>query len=298
MSEAWPDTGPGTTRKPSGRMEWVTPLHLPKPKMVATDVDGTLIDHDERVTARTKAAVGALIADGVPFVLATGRPPRWIDPVVQGLGYAPLCVCGNGAVIYDSAADRVLASMTLDVPTLSWLADVAERALPGCGLAAERVGESAHDAVTPQFVSSPQYEHAWLNPDDTSVAREEVIDAPAIKMLIRLPGARSSDMRTVLAPLIGERADITYSTEHGLIELSAPGITKAAGLSVVAQRLGVDEATIVAFGDMPNDVPMLTMAGLGVAMRNAHPEALAAADEIAESNSDDGVARVLERWWT
>ncbi len=298
MSEAWPDTGPGTTRKPSGRMEWVTPLHLPKPKMVATDVDGTLIDHDERVTARTKAAVGALIADGVPFVLATGRPPRWIDPVVQGLGYAPLCVCGNGAVIYDSAADRVLASMTLDVPTLSWLADVAERALPGCGLAAERVGESAHDAVTPQFVSSPQYEHAWLNPDDTSVAREEVIDAPAIKMLIRLPGARSSDMRTVLAPLIGERADITYSTEHGLIELSAPGITKAAGLSVVAQRLGVDEATIVAFGDMPNDVPMLTMAGHGVAMRNAHPEALAAADEIAESNSDDGVARVLERWWT
>ncbi|WP_280296150.1 HAD family hydrolase [Nocardia abscessus] len=279
-------------------MEWVTPLHLPKPKMVATDVDGTLIDHDERVTARTKAAVGALIADGVPFVLATGRPPRWIDPVVQGLGYAPLCVCGNGAVIYDSAADRVLASMTLDVPTLSWLADVAERALPGCGLAAERVGESAHDAVTPQFVSSPQYEHAWLNPDDTSVAREEVIDAPAIKMLIRLPGARSSDMRTVLAPLIGERADITYSTEHGLIELSAPGITKAAGLSVVAQRLGVDEATIVAFGDMPNDVPMLTMAGHGVAMRNAHPEALAAADEIAESNSDDGVARVLERWWT
>ncbi len=297
MSEAWPDTGPGTRRKPSGRMEWVTPLHLPKPKMVATDVDGTLIDHDERVTARTKAAVGALIADGVPFVLATGRPPRWIDPVVQGLGYAPLCVCGNGAVIYDSAADRVLASMTLDVPTLSWLADVAERALPGCGLAAERVGESAHDAVTPQFVSSPQYEHAWLNPDDTSVAREEVIDAPAIKMLIRLPGARSSDMRTVLAPLIGERADITYSTEHGLIELSAPGITKAAGLSVVAQRLGVDEATIVAFGDMPNDVPMLTMAGHGVAMRNAHPEALAAADEIAESNSDDGVARVLERWW-
>ncbi|WP_174189350.1 HAD family hydrolase [Nocardia barduliensis] len=278
-------------------MERVTPLHLPKPKMVATDVDGTLIDHDERVTARTKAAVGALIADGVPFVLATGRPPRWIDPVVQGLGYAPLCVCGNGAVIYDSATDRVLTSMTLDVPTLAWLADVAEQALPGCGLAAERVGESAHDAVTPQFVSSPLYEHAWLNPDDTSVAREEVIDAPAIKMLIRLPGARSSDMRTVLAPLIGERADITYSTEHGLIELSAPGITKAAGLAVVAQRLGVDEGTIVAFGDMPNDVPMLTMAGHGVAMRNAHPEALAAADEIAESNSDDGVARVLERWW-
>ncbi|MFR9752740.1 HAD family hydrolase [Nocardia sp. 004] len=265
--------------------------------MVATDVDGTLIDHEERVTDRTKAAVGALLADGVSFVLATGRPPRWIAPVVEGLGYAPLCVCGNGAVLYDSATDRVLDSVTLDVATLSWLAEVAERALPGCGLAAERVGASAHDAVTPQFVSSPLYVHAWLNPDDTAVAREEVIDAPAIKMLVRLPGARSSDMRAALAPIVGERADITYSTEHGLIELSAPGVTKASGLAAVAQRLGVAAETVVAFGDMPNDVPMLTMAGHGVAMRNAHPEALAAADEITESNSADGVARILERWW-
>lgn len=275
----------------------MTRLHLPKPKMVATDVDGTLIDHDERVTARTKAAVAALITDGVPFVLATGRPPRWIDPVVDGLGYAPLCVCGNGAVIYDSAADRVLASRTLDVDTLSWIADLAERALPGCGLAAERVGASAHDAVTPQFVSSPEYEHAWLNPDDTEVSRMEVIDAPAIKMLVRLRGTRSGDMRAVLAPLIGDRADITYSTDHGLIELSAPGVTKASGLAIVAQRLGVEHSAIIAFGDMPNDVPMLTMVGHGVAMANAHPEALAAADEVTGANSEDGVAQVLERWW-
>ncbi|MET7769174.1 HAD family hydrolase [Nocardia sp. NPDC005366] len=272
-------------------------MHLPKPKMVATDVDGTLIDHDERVTARTKAAVGALIADGVPFVLATGRPPRWIDPVVDGLGYAPLCVCGNGAVIYDSASDKVLAGRTLDVMTLSWIADLAERVLPGCGLAAERVGATAHDAVTPQFVSSPEYEHAWLNPDDTAVARHEVIDAPAIKMLIRLPGARSGDMLATLAPLVGDRADITYSTEHGLIELSAPGVTKASGLASVAQRLGVEHSAIIAFGDMPNDVPMLRMAGRGVAMANAHDEAIAAADEVTAANSDDGVAQILERWW-
>ncbi|MEV0249899.1 HAD family hydrolase [Nocardia sp. NPDC050712] len=273
-------------------------MHLPKPKMVASDVDGTLIDHDERVTARTKAAVDALIADGVPFVLATGRPPRWIDPVVDGLGYAPLCVCGNGAVIYDSANDSVLASRTLDVETLSWIADLAESALPGCGLAAERVGASAHDAVTPQFVSSPQYEHAWLNPDDTMVARHEVIDSPAIKMLIRLRDMRSGDMRTKLAPLIGDRADITYSTDHGLIELSAPGVTKASGLAIVAQRLGVEHSAIIAFGDMPNDVPMLTMAGHGVAMANAHPEAIAAANEVTGTNVNDGVAQVLERWWS
>jgi hydroxymethylpyrimidine pyrophosphatase-like HAD family hydrolase len=104
-------------------------------------------------------------------------------------------------------------------------------------------------------------------------------------------------MQSALEPHLAGRADITYSTNNGLIELSAPGITKAAGLSVVAERLGVDAAAILAFGDMPNDVPMLRMAGHGVAMGNAHPEALAAADEITASNSEDGVARVLERWW-
>ncbi|WP_228783166.1 HAD family hydrolase [Nocardia cyriacigeorgica] len=278
-------------------MEWVTRVQLPKPELVASDVDGTLIDPEERVTARTKAAVGAVVADGVPFVLATGRPPRWIGPVVDGLGFAPLCVCGNGAVIYDSAADRVLTSRTLDIETLGWIADLAEEVLPGCGLAAERVGASAHDAVTPQFVSSPEYEHAWLNPDDTAVARHEVIDAPAIKMLIRLPGARSGDMLAALAPVVGDRADITYSTDHGLIELSAPGVTKASGLVTVAERLGVDPAAAIAFGDMPNDIPMLTLAGRGVAMANAHPDALAAANEVTTTNAEDGVARVLERWW-
>ncbi|PPJ22505.1 HAD family hydrolase [Nocardia nova] len=265
--------------------------------MVATDVDGTLLDEWERVTPRTRTAVAALIADGVPFVLATGRPPRWIDPVVEGLGFPPLCVCGNGAVIYDSAADRILHTSTLDVESLAWIADLAERVLPGCGLAAERVGRSAHDAATPQFVSSPEYEHAWLNPDDTQVSRQEVISAPAIKMLIRLRGTPSAEMQSALEPHLTGRADITYSTNNGLIELSAPGITKAAGLSVVAERLGVDPAAILAFGDMPNDVPMLRMAGHGVAMGNGHPEAQAAADEITASNAEDGVARVLERWW-
>lgn len=275
----------------------MTPVHLTKPKMVASDVDGTLIDEDERVTPRTRAAVAALVADGVPFVLATGRPPRWIQPVVDGLGFAPLCVCGNGAVIYDSAADRILQSTALDVPSLEWIADLAERVLPGCGLAAERVGASAHDAATPQFVSSPEYEHAWLNPDDTQVARSEVVAAPAIKMLIRLRGATSADMRAALAPRLAGRADVTYSTDNGLIEVSAPGITKAAGLATVAERLGVQRATIIAFGDMPNDVPMLRLAGHGVAMGNGHPEARAAADEVTAANSDDGVAQVLERWW-
>lgn len=267
------------------------------PRLVATDVDGTLLDPDEQVTERTKNAVAAVVGAGVPFVLATGRPPRWIAPVVDGLDHAPIAICGNGAVIYDSARDKVLDTFSLDVDTMVWLADLAYRVLPGCGLAAERVGESAHDAATPQFVSTPEYEHAWLNPDDTEVSLEEVLAAAAIKLLIRVPTMTSEAMREVLEPHLAGRADLTYSSNHGLVELSAPGITKASGLARVVRLLGVRPEEIIAFGDMPNDVPLLRMAGHGVAMGNAHADARAVANEITASNADDGVAKILERWW-
>ncbi|MFE3291767.1 HAD family hydrolase [Rhodococcus sp. NPDC059234] len=269
-----------------------------KPELIASDVDGTLIDDDERVSPRTRAAVHAALDDGVPFVLATGRPPRWISPIVDGLGFAPLAVCANGAVLYDSDADRVLGAVTLSTETLAWVAELAGAALPGSGLAAERVGNSAHDAATPQFVSSPGYQHAWLNPDNTETSDEEVLAHPAVKMLIRLPGIASSHMISRLAPLVGDRVDLTYSTNNGLIEVAAPGVTKASGLRALAERMGIADAGILAFGDMPNDVPMLSMARHGVAVANAHRDAIAAADEVTTSNSADGVARVLERWWT
>lgn len=268
-----------------------------RPSLVASDVDGTLIDHHERVTERTRAAVHAVVASGGTFVLSTGRPPRWIGPIVDQLGYAPMSVCANGAVIYDSENDRVVSARTLSVQELAELAAVAEELLPGCGLAVERVGQSAHDAATPQFVSSPGYEHAWLNPDNTETSAEDVLSAPAVKLLIRVSSMTSGDMTAALTGHVEHLADVTFSTDNGLIELSAPGVSKASGLIEIGAMLGIDASAMIAFGDMPNDVPMLTMAGHGVAMANAHPAAKAAADEVTTSNADDGVARVLERWW-
>ncbi|MDX1889564.1 HAD family hydrolase [Mycolicibacterium sp. 050158] len=265
--------------------------------MIATDVDGTLLDEDELVTPRTKAAVLAAVAAGTRFVLATGRPPRWISPVVDALGFAPMAVCANGAVLYDPASDRILSAKTLSADVLAELAEVAMRVIPGAGLAVERVGRSAHDAATPQFLSSPGYEHAWLNPDNTEVSLEDVLGAPAVKLLIRKAGASSADMAAALAPHVGIEGDLTYSTNNGLIEVVPLGVSKATGIDEVARPLGIAAEDIVAFGDMPNDIPMLLWAGLGVAMGNAHPEAKAAADEITTPNSDDGLARVLERWW-
>jgi len=267
------------------------------PALIACDVDGTLFDDDETITPRTRDAVRAAVAGGAHFILATGRPPRWVQPVVEALGFAPMAACANGAVIYDPATDRVLSVRTLSVDLLGELAEIANRAIPGVGLAVERIGNSAHDTATPQFVSSPGYEHAWLNPDNTEVSIEDLLSAPAIKLLIRKAGARSADMAAELAKHIGIEGDITYSTNNGLVEIVPLGISKATGVEELARPLGITAENVVAFGDMPNDVPMLDWAGLGVAMGNAHPDAIAAADEVTASNTEDGVARVLERWW-
>jgi Cof subfamily protein (haloacid dehalogenase superfamily) len=241
--------------------------------------------------------VRAAVAGGAHFILATGRPPRWVRPVIDALGFAPMAVCANGAVVYDPTTDRVISARTLSVDALAELAEIATRAIPGLGLAVERIGERAHDTATPQFVSSPGYEHAWLNPDNTEVSFEDLLSAPAVKLLIRKSGARSADMAAELAKHVGIQGDITYSTNNGLVEIVPSGISKATGVAEVARPLGIADHEVLAFGDMPNDLPMLVRAGHGVAMGNAHPEVLTAADEVTARNSEDGVARVLERWW-
>lgn len=273
-------------------------VRVETPQLVASDVDGTLLDGHEQVTPRTRAAIDAVRGAGVPFVLVTGRPPRWIAPVVDQLGFAPLAVCANGAVLYDPATDEVLSAELLGVELLRRVAEAAERLLPGCGLAAERVGRSAHDSATPQFVAAPGYVHAWLNPEDTEVAEHLVLAEPAVKLLVRHTEMTSGAMAAALRPALDGLVDLTWSTDNGLVELAAFGITKASGLAEVARRIAVDAGRVVAFGDMPNDVPMLRWAGLGVAMGNAHPDAMAVADEVAPPHTEDGVAHVLERWWS
>jgi Cof subfamily protein (haloacid dehalogenase superfamily) len=266
------------------------------PLLVATDVDGTLLDPDDRVSPRAVAVISRLVADGVGFVLVTGRPPRWIPPVVAELGVACLAVCANGGVLYDAADDRVLWSRTLGPDALAHLAEAVAVALPGCGIAVERVGATAFDESA-AFVAEPEYRHAWPDADNAVATRAEVISRPAVKMLVRCPGLSSDAMVAALAPVIGERADLTFSHPRGLVEISPPGVTKATGLAEVARRAGVPAADVVAFGDMPNDLEMLRWAGHGVAMGNAHPALLETADEVTAGNGEDGLALVLERWF-
>ncbi|GAA2820357.1 HAD family hydrolase [Saccharopolyspora taberi] len=268
-----------------------------KPGLVASDVDGTLLDSMERVSGRTAATVQRVVAEGTPFVLVTGRPPRWMPTVVDGLGVAGVAVCSNGAVLYDTGADRVLDSSTIDSVTLHDVVRELHHELPGCAFAVERTTNGARDRVDDQFLAEEDFRRVWPNSDIRVVPTDQVVGKPAVKLLALHDKMTSDEMAAVAHEVIGTRLQLTYSTGAGLIEFSAAGVDKASGLRAVAAELGVEQADVIAFGDMPNDVPMLSWAGHGVAMRNAHASALAVADEVTGTNNDNGVAQVLERWW-
>ena len=291
-----------------------------RPLLVASDVDGTLIGSDHLVPAANRAVVEDIVADGASFVLATGRPPRWMSQIVDQLPVAPLAVCANGAVIMDTDSGEFLATTLLQPDALVELDGILRERLPGSGIAAERLGRDAADA---DFVASPDYEHAWISLEHLEVGHDEVLSEPVLKLLARVPGMPSADMAGALEGAVEHLADMTFSTTDGLIEFAPRGVTKASGLTALtsgevaipasarsASALtraggggsggGVTERIVpvtVAFGDMPNDVEMLRWADHGVAMGNAIASVHAVADEVTLSNDDAGLAHVLRSWW-
>ncbi|WP_116049025.1 Cof-type HAD-IIB family hydrolase [Amycolatopsis palatopharyngis] len=270
---------------------------MDRPQLIASDVDGTLLDPAERLSPRTAAVVHQVAEEGVPFILVTGRPARWIAPVAGPARLEGYAVCANGAVLYDIAADRVLNVHGLEPVVLHDIADALADALPGCRLAAERAGRSAIDKDLRPFVIEPDYHSPWGDGEGSTAPRAEVLGHTAVKLLVSVRGMTSDEMADAARTVLRDAVDITFSTGAGLIEISAPGITKAAGLAEVAGKFSVSAERTIAFGDMPNDLAMLRWAGHGVAMANAHPAVLEAADEITAPNSEDGVAQVLERWF-
>jgi hydroxymethylpyrimidine pyrophosphatase-like HAD family hydrolase len=270
-----------------------------RPDLVASDVDGTLLDPMEQVTPRTAAVVARVTGSETPFVLVSGRPPRWIPAVARACGLTGYAVCSNGGIVYDIGHDRVISSRDVDPIRLHDAAHAVRRALPGSRMATERIIEGLAPFVTERGFRNP-----WGNPtgeldgETNDVPLAEVLGHPATKLMVRHDELPSQQMAETAAEVLeGADLEITYSTNQGMIEISAAGVTKAAGLAEVCDLLSVDRSRVVAFGDMPNDLPMLRWAGHGVAMANAHPEVLAAADEVTATNSEDGVAQVLDRWF-
>jgi Cof subfamily protein (haloacid dehalogenase superfamily) len=272
-----------------------------RPKLVASDVDGTLLDPMEQVTARTTRVIGRVLASGTPFVLVSGRPPRWIPQVAHAAGLSGYAVCANGASLYDIAADEVLSVHDIDPVRLQDVVHAVEAVLPEIKVATERT-RLGRDTDRP-FAVEEGFHNPWGNPngetDRTRLGqRGEVLGHPATKLLVRHRGMTSQQMAEALTTVLTDLdMEVTYSSNSGLIEISAAGVTKASGLAEVCELLDLTADDVVAFGDMPNDEPMLRWVGHGVAMANAHEDLLAIADEVTAPNSEDGVAQVLERWF-
>lgn len=268
------------------------------PTLIVSDVDGTLITSSELITARLHRAIEKFVHSGGHFAIATGRPPRWVIDVVEQLPISPLCVCSNGAVVWDSSTDTFLYTSCITPDTMRYVAERAKEALKdhgGVSFGVERSGVSAYDPEDALFEVAEDFVHAWDSTEHGVSSEEKLLATPAMKMILRNPGLDSATMFQLVAPRIDPKiAHITYSMPEGLLEVSAPGVDKSTGVQFLADYLQVDQEGVVAFGDMPNDCEMLSWAGVGVAMGNAAPTVKNLADIVTETNNNYGVARVIE----
>ena len=270
------------------------------PRLIISDIDGTFITSAGRVTGRLRAVIVRAVESGAHFGLATGRPHRWLIPVLEQLPLAPVCVCANGAVVYDPATDRVLHAFELSPSAMAEVVEAAERVLADVphGYGVERVGSSALDPEEECFIITPEYNRDAWDSQFGVTDTQTLISQPAAKLLVRCSSMTSAQMFELIAPEVDpELAHVTYSMDEGLIEVSCPGVDKAAGARYLAERYGVTAADAIAFGDMPNDLELLRWAGVGVAMGNAVPMLHDAADHVTATNNEYGVAQVLERWF-
>jgi Cof subfamily protein (haloacid dehalogenase superfamily) len=213
-----------------------------------------------------------------------------MPPIVEATGHRGVAICANGALVYDLHTSTVVRSSLLSSSALADIVAALRRDVPGIVFAVER-----HDAG---FVHEPAYRPRWDGNDPKAVRPiEELLTDEAVKLLGRHDAMTADALLAAARESVGDLGTLTHSSSEGLLEISAAGVSKATGLASLAEEHGIDAADVVAFGDMPNDLPMLAWAGLGVAVANAHPEVVAAADEVTASNDDDGVAQVLDRWF-
>ena len=259
-------------------------------RLIATDLDGTVLRSDGSVSERTVAALRAAESSGSMVVVATGRPPRWMRPVADALGHTGLAVCSNGAVVYDLHTDEVLEHTPISRDVVLAVAAAVRAAVREVTFAIE-----TRDAGFGREASYPVAPDVDLEPDGMRVGSlDELVSDDVIKLLVRHADLDPRGLLAAASEVAGELLELTYSSRSGLLEISAIGVTKAASLARIADRQGIRAEDAVAFGDMPNDLPMLAWAGRGYAMANAHPDVLDAAEHLAPSNDDDGVAQIVE----
>jgi Cof subfamily protein (haloacid dehalogenase superfamily) len=256
-------------------------------RLVASDLDGTLLLPDETVSDRTRAALAAARAAGITVVLVSGRQPRSLGPIAERIGVGGIAICANGALVWDLDTGTMVDSSPLAADLAARLVHALREAIPGALFAVELERRFGH-------------EQGWMEdlvaarPDALEADALDLITGPVIKLLVRHPTLPFPEVAERARRAVGEDAVATWAGLR-LVEISAAGVTKAFALERLCRRLGVAPGEVVAVGDMPNDLAMLNWAGTAVAVANATQEVLDAADEVTAANMEDGVALLLER---
>ncbi|MFE1146295.1 HAD family hydrolase [Streptomyces albidoflavus] len=261
-------------------------------KLVATDLDGTLLRPDDTVSERTREALAAATAAGAAHIVVTGRSVAWTRHVLDDLGYEGIAVCGQGAQVYHAGEQRLLTSLTMDRRLAVLAIEKIEAETGPLHLAAARDGLHGEVLIGPGY----QVQDGPLA-SVPSADRDSLWAEPISKVYLQHPTLDDDELAAAALRIAGDLVGVVMAGP-GVVELLPLGLSKATGLSLAARRLGTKGAETIAFGDMPNDIPMFGWAGHGVAMANAHRELKAVADELTTSNAEDGIAVVLERLLT
>ncbi len=254
-------------------------------RLVATDLDGTLLHTDGTVTARTREVLTAVEELGVTVVFVTGRPIRWMEHLWEHVGGHGLAIVSNGGILYDVHAHAVRMARTIPVEVGIQTAKTLREAVPGTTFAMERVEG---------FAKEPGFMPRVPPPDDIRVGpAEDILDDHVVKLLARHEEMAPEPFWAEVESHVGHLVTTTWSSLGAMVEMSAAGVTKASTLELLCRDRGIDRSEVVAFGDMPNDLAMLEWAGTSYAMANAHPAVLELARHVAPSHDEDGVATVL-----
>lgn len=256
-------------------------------RLIATDLDGTLLHSDGSVTPRTRAALSAAEAAGIDVVFVTGRPLRWAEEVFEHVGGHGFAIVSNGALVWDVTRHAPALERAIQPDVLLTVGERLKAAVPGSWFATETL---AGIALEEGFL-----ERYPVPPGSTRGDYATIAARPAYKLLARHETLGPQEFWDRAEEAIGDLVEITWSSATTLLEISARQVTKASTLEVFCAERGITAAEVMAFGDMPNDLPMLAWAGHPYAMANAHPTVRAAAPHLAPPNDEDGVAQVIER---
>ncbi|MER7620383.1 Cof-type HAD-IIB family hydrolase [Streptomyces sp. NPDC126503] len=270
------------------------PAPAPAPRLIATDLDGTLLRDDKSVSERTVAALAAAERAGIEVFFVTGRPARWMDVVADHVHGHGMAICANGAAVVDlHAGGTFLEVRPLERSVALEVVRALRAAAPGAAFAVE---------LTTGIHYEPDYPPFFLDPGATVATAEKLLfeetpgaSAPVLKLLAQHRELDPDAFLALSRQAAGHLASFTRSSPTALVEISALGVSKASTLALCCAQRGIAAEEVVAFGDMPNDIEMLSWAGRSYAMGNAHPDVFAAASGHTAGNNEDGVAVVIER---